>query len=285
MAILDRVVLGTVQFGLPYGRSRHLGLINEEDVWRILDRAWELGIRAFDTAEAYGAAPERLARWIASRGVASDTTITTKLQLFGRVPAGSAVSAAVERFRGCRQVTLLTHDLCREDAWHSLLEMLAPLDVLAGQSLYDEVELEMACRMPAVARIQCPASLVYFGRVAGIHSVPLDLRSPYVQGLLLESPDDAERRVPGSRALVETSRRLARESGWQLASLLVRAVLVDRPAMDRVVLGVEDLTQLEIIHQLHDIPDASAAHFSSRLRETAGCVADLRLLDPRSWPT
>lgn len=281
--MLDRVVLGTVQFGLPYGRLRHSALIDEHDVERILDRAWELGVRAFDTAEAYGVAPERLARWIASRRVGAATLVTTKLRLFGRDPARDAVSAAVGRFRGCQQITLLSHDRCTGNAWNRLVEMLAPLDALAGQSLYDEDEVEAASRLPAVARIQCPANLVYSGR-AGRHGVPLDLRSPYVQGLLLESPDDAERRVPGTRALVEATQRLARESGWPLAPLLVRSALVDRPVADRVVLGVEALGQLDMIHRLAEIPDATAARFVSCLRERAGQGMDVRLLDPRSWP-
>ena len=51
---INRVVLGTVQLGLPYGRLAGTALMPMERAWAILDAAWSLGVRAFDTAEAYG---------------------------------------------------------------------------------------------------------------------------------------------------------------------------------------------------------------------------------------
>jgi hypothetical protein len=39
---------------MPYGRTRWRGVLSKAEAFELLDAAWELGIRAFDTAEAYG---------------------------------------------------------------------------------------------------------------------------------------------------------------------------------------------------------------------------------------
>ena len=65
---LDRIVLGTVQIGLPYGKRRGSGLMSEGAAEEILDAAWDMGIRNFDTAEAYGVSAARLSHWLGKSG-------------------------------------------------------------------------------------------------------------------------------------------------------------------------------------------------------------------------
>ena len=57
----ERIVLGTAQIGLPYGRRKSAGVIPREHAVALLDAAWSAGIRSFDTAEAYGESAARLA--------------------------------------------------------------------------------------------------------------------------------------------------------------------------------------------------------------------------------
>jgi aryl-alcohol dehydrogenase-like predicted oxidoreductase len=76
---VSRIILGCGNFGgigsAPefFGRGE-----SEEEAFRIMDAAWELGITTFDTADAYGGGRSETAigRWIASRG--HTPTITTK---------------------------------------------------------------------------------------------------------------------------------------------------------------------------------------------------------------
>src|SRR3989442_924607 len=48
-SIADRIVLGTVQLGMPYGKRRRAGLMPRTLAEEILDVAWSLGVRVFDT--------------------------------------------------------------------------------------------------------------------------------------------------------------------------------------------------------------------------------------------
>ena len=54
----DKLILGTVQFGLKYGINNSVGKPKKENVFQILSYAYERGIRYLDTAELYGNAHE-----------------------------------------------------------------------------------------------------------------------------------------------------------------------------------------------------------------------------------
>ena len=49
-----RLVLGTVQLGMPYGIANRLGKPSQEVATSIVRTAWSKGIREFDTAQGYG---------------------------------------------------------------------------------------------------------------------------------------------------------------------------------------------------------------------------------------
>ena len=58
--MMNKLVLGMVQLGLNYGINNRRGKPSKGESFSILDRAFEGGIRIFDTAAAYGNAEEIL---------------------------------------------------------------------------------------------------------------------------------------------------------------------------------------------------------------------------------
>ena len=54
--INNKIILGTVQFGLDYGINNNNGKPSNETVFNILNTARQNGIEILDTAEAYGSA-------------------------------------------------------------------------------------------------------------------------------------------------------------------------------------------------------------------------------------
>jgi aryl-alcohol dehydrogenase-like predicted oxidoreductase len=74
---VSRIVLGTMNFG---------DRTSEEDAFAVMDRALELGVNFFDTANAYGGQGKRglteeiIGRWLAARpGVRDDIVLATKV--------------------------------------------------------------------------------------------------------------------------------------------------------------------------------------------------------------
>lgn len=59
----NKLILGTVQFGLNYGINNSQGKPTKENVFQILNYAYEKGIRFLDTAELYGNAHELIGEY------------------------------------------------------------------------------------------------------------------------------------------------------------------------------------------------------------------------------
>jgi aryl-alcohol dehydrogenase-like predicted oxidoreductase len=69
---VSRIILGCGNFGGIGSAPEFFGQgENEEEAFRIMDAAWELGITTFDTADAYGGGQSEttIGKWMASRGV------------------------------------------------------------------------------------------------------------------------------------------------------------------------------------------------------------------------
>ena len=60
----EKLVLGSAQFGLVYGRTNTTGLLPTSKVAEIIKFAADNGVKNLDTARAYGVAEERLVRFL-----------------------------------------------------------------------------------------------------------------------------------------------------------------------------------------------------------------------------
>ena len=95
---VDRFALGCGNFGGVGSAPELFGQgLSQDEAFAVMDAAWELGIRAFDTADAYGGgrSEQTIGRWIAARGVRP--AITTKT--FNPMDAGADHGLAPERVR------------------------------------------------------------------------------------------------------------------------------------------------------------------------------------------
>src|SRR3954471_17070110 len=93
---VPRVMLGCGNFGGVGSAPEFFGQgIDEDGAFALMDAAWELGLRHFDTADAYGGGRSEawIGRWCAARGVRP--AITTKT--FNPMDAGADHGLAPER--------------------------------------------------------------------------------------------------------------------------------------------------------------------------------------------
>ena len=286
-ALSNRIVLGTVQLGVAYGRRRGHGVLTKDDARRILDAAWEIGIRTFDTAEAYGASADRLAEWLRARKTLDAAHVVTKVQLDNDgKDVRNRAAAAIGPFRGAASLTLLSHGPVNGDVWDSLLTTVEGSNVALGQSVYTAEEVKRATQAPRLSRIQAPANV--FDRRAliarGQAKAGLDLRSIYLQGVLLDQPDDAEGRAPGAGRLARVVAEAAFAARRDAACLLLAAALGELRTGDRVVIGVDSSDQFLAIEQAFELPDDTVHEFRSAIAQVvAPDTIDPRTLDPRTW--
>jgi aryl-alcohol dehydrogenase-like predicted oxidoreductase len=77
---VSRIILGCGNFGGIGSAPEFFGQgETEEEAFRIMDAAWELGITTFDTADAYGGGQSEamIGKWMASRGVRPELATKT----------------------------------------------------------------------------------------------------------------------------------------------------------------------------------------------------------------
>jgi len=264
--------------------------MSEADAFRILDAAWELGVRAFDTAEAYGQSASRLRAWIDARRHGDSVEVVTKCRVDfpGEPMAALEASAdtALSRFDGLSRVALLTHGAVEADHWPAVIAATTRHRAKPGQSVYSPAEVKAACGLPGIERLQVPGNVLDQRSILarGSASVFLDVRSVYLQGVLLDDPDTADLRAPGAGGISAAVQAAAAALDTGLAALLVACVLRIIGPGDRVVIGVDDVSELEALREAFEIPDDTVGQFQKTVSHLAGDPALGRILDPRQWP-
>src|SRR4051812_8180600 len=180
---VPRIMLGCGNFGGVGSAPEFFGQgIDEDGALALMDAAWELGIRHFDTADAYGGGRSEamIGRWCAARGVRP--AITTKT--FNPMRAGADHGLAPERIErqlaasldrlGTDHVELyLAHeydpDVALEDTFGAFEAARAEGSIDAyGVSNFDATQLARAAAAGAPACVQNAFSLLDRGDEDGV---------------------------------------------------------------------------------------------------------------------
>ncbi len=221
------LVLGTAQLGLSgYGIANRTDGMDQDRVDAIVTAAWESGVRFFDTAQAYGKSEERLGQAFRNARL-SGASVVTKLAPDVDCADAKAVAASL-----AQSLDLLG----QERVWGVMLHRYAGLaewdrglgDALKafrasggasylGVSVYGAEEALAAIEHPDMDIIQIPAN-AWDSRMirAGVferareRDMLLFVRSIFLQGLLLLSPEEAEAKVPGAGGPAEAWAGLCR---------------------------------------------------------------------------
>jgi aryl-alcohol dehydrogenase-like predicted oxidoreductase len=256
-----RLVLGTVQFGMPYGIANRTGQVSLSGVRTILDGARAARIDTLDTAVGYREAEQRLGE----AGV-RDFRVVTKLP---PLPAGCADAAAwveetveqsLRRLGVTRLHGLLLHrarDLLSTDGsaiLGKMRELRASGQVCRlGVSIYDPEELDDVVGIIEPEIVQGPFNVFdrrletsgWLGRLAEA-GVEVHVRSVFLQGLLLLPAEQRPGQfAPWRDLFARWDAWLQRERLSPLRACL--AFVLSKRNVDGVVFGVESRAQLDEI--------------------------------------
>jgi aryl-alcohol dehydrogenase-like predicted oxidoreductase len=261
LADLDfsRLMLGTVQFGLPYGIANSGGQPSFEAIKDILSCAYEHGVNCLDTAASYGSSEEVLGRALEELGISDRINIITKLN---HLPDGLSVSqadAVVEKSVLCslRNLHLEVLPVCLFHLEQNFRYMES-LIKLRERGLVRHVGVSTVTTNAAltiiasgnVEALQIPTSILDRRFVnsgvcseAGKRGLVVFGRSIYVQGLILLTDQETPFHL---RAIVPVRSRLARiaeQAGMTLGELAMRYVL-GISGLTSVLVGVDSIAQM-----------------------------------------
>jgi len=297
MTALSRLTLGTVQFGLPYGIANRSGQPSYETARDIIACAYEGGVNCLDTAAAYGESEAVIGRALAELGLAERMRVVTKVPPIPKELTGPAVDRFVETAvrKSLAALRLKKLFIClfhrEEDAGH-----IGALVKLQGQGLIEQIGVS-TYRTPITAgiltegraqAIQIPTNILdqRFIRSGVLNQarqqgVTVFVRSVYLQGLLLMSPEGMD---PFFAPMVELHPKLAewaQAAEMSLAELAVRFVL-SLDGVSSLVLGMETVDQMRENLRLCSRPPLPP----DLVREILNGIPDLpeRLLMPPFWP-
>ena len=268
----SRLVLGTVQFGMPYGIANRAGQVSRVEAAAILDHAGRRGIDTLDTAIAYGESEQRLGEiGVEQWQVISKLPAIPELCPDVMAWVQESVLGSLQRLRIPRLRALLLHRPHQllgpqGSALHKALVEVKRKGMVekVGISIYDPDELGAIWPNYQFDLVQAPFNVIdrrlaVSGWLERLRQAgtEIHIRSVFLQGLLLMEAAKRPAEFNRWRPLWEQWHRwLDNQALTPLQACLGFALA--RTEIDRVVVGVESLTQLQEILASVETPPVEA---------------------------
>lgn len=282
-----KICIGTAQFGLDYGINNLNGKPDESNVYRILDYAHLKGIRHLDTADAYGDSLDILGRYF--RQSATNYVIHNKFGVDG-TPLKQMVIKALNKLNRSKIETYYFHtysDYSNYPTYHQQISELKEEGLInsIGVSIYENEEFEAACNEEIIDVIQLPynlldnyhqrGSLMEYAKSLG---KKLHIRSIFLQGLFFLGRENLPSKLSHLVPYLAQIKDISRDAGVSVNQLAM-GYAMQTPGIDKVILGVDSLDQLEINLRLSEI--ILPRSVIDRVGEIH--VNEAELLYPKNW--
>lgn len=287
--MVERLAIGTVQFGQKYGVANRNGQVSYDEAKSIIHRANRSGIDTLDTAIAYGESENRLGEI----GI-QNWKVVSKLP---EVPdecedvftwVVNSVQESLHRLKQKNLYALLLHrpeQLLGDNGMHiySALQQLKEDGLIKniGASIYIPQELESLNVKYKLDIIQAPFNILdrrliesgWLSRLAE-QDIELHVRSVFLQGLLLMPTDEMPQKFNKWASLWSDWDEWLKVSDMTPLEACLRYVL-SFSEISKVIVGVDSLQQLnEII--------SAANGISPVVTEKIQC-SDIDLINPAHW--
>lgn len=223
-------VLGTAQFGLPYGIANKNGMPDQIKATAIVQEAWENGIQEFDTAQGYGLSEQVLGKALSELGISKTAKVITKFDHnLDHLNVESLSHALDESLRRLGVPHLYGVMLHREELlslWdNGLSEILLNFASSGrvkyiGVSVYSPDKAIQSLNTEGIDMVQLPTNILdrRFEK-AGVFQLSegkkkrIYIRSIFLQGLILTNPEEIPEKVAFARPVLEKLDSLSRRFG------------------------------------------------------------------------
>jgi len=243
---MNKLALGTVQFGLDYGINNKLGQTSKSEIEKILDLAFSSGIDCLDTAQAYGDS-ETILGEILDGG--KKFNIISKLDSQNIRNVCSSFETSLKNLRVNQLYGFLYHDFNsyknNVDSIKYLLDYKSEGKInKIGFSLYypDQLEFLLNENIP-VDLIQVPYNIfdrrfeLYFEE-AKKRDIEIHIRSVFLQGCFFIDPDKLPPFLFKIKNKIVKLRKLSEHNKIPLNSLCLNFANINE-YIDKIVIGVD----------------------------------------------
>ena len=258
----NKLVLGTVQFGLDYGINNKKGKPSKHESLEMLKKAYENGINIFDTASAYGEAEEILGEFISKNNLYENVLIISKLSpnLLENSKGDileiieSEIKKSLEKLKVKSLYGYLLHtpEYIYNKEIVSALKSCKEKGLIQnlGVSVYEEKDAIYAATLP-VDFIQIPYSIfdqrldkTDFFNITKKNNIKVFARSAFLQGLVFMDEEEIPDSLNEAKQYIKNLNEITKK--YNLTT--VQAALLfsyKNPNIDYVVFGVDNIGQLK----------------------------------------
>ena len=248
--MLDKISLGTVQFGLEYGINNTKGQTKKDEVSKILKRCKKVGIVHIDTAAVYGSAENVLGEVIQSEGLSDSFHITTKYKGNGMNSLPLSTRESLQKLRVEKLHCQMFHSY---QDFKNTEDFIKPDSVdNIGVSVYTNEELVDTLENSNVRVIQCPFNLLDNDSIRGEtlkiakeKGIEIQVRSAFLQGLFFMDRNNLPLSLRELKSHLEELDRIC--SNYKISmSQLALGYCLSKDYIDKVVIGVDSLEHLNL---------------------------------------
>lgn len=258
---MHKIALGTAQFGFNYGINNKRGQVPKDEVFKILNRALEVGIDTVDTAYSYGNSEKILGSFMKS--------YQKKLKIISKLPVceyDEAREIFIDSLNNLGMTTIygyLIHSFenYKKDPkiWDELEKLRKDGKVeKIGFSFYFPTELEyLLNKNLKIDIIQIPYSIfdrrfdTYLEELTK-RKIEVYVRSVFLQGLVFKDPNSLNGIFLRVKDKIEEINTLSNRLNVSRVSLCVNFVTLNK-FIDKVIIGVDSLDNFnEIVKSIDD---------------------------------
>ena len=287
---INKLILGTAQFGLNYGINNRGGKPSVKDVFNILDFAYDSGIKILDSAEAYGDSHQRIGQYHFSSN--KKFRVISKFSP-NRVDLPNNFEDRIKRILDDLHVENLYaymfhsyNDLKNyynkfiNDTHSSSLSKVHKL----GVSVYTNSELEESMNYDFIKLIQIPFNMLdnetkrkKLLLKAKEKKIEIHTRSTYLQGLFFKNLNDIPKNLtPLKKYLIFINK--ININKIKINELALNYV-ISKSYIDKVIIGVDSKKNLK--ENLDSISLNKDYKLFNKIDEID--VMEMNLLNPSNW--
>lgn len=284
MNYVNKLVLGTVQFGLNYGINNQTGQVPQNEINKILQIAKDNGIGTIDTSSAYGVSEKALGKSFSENNL--QFKIVSKYpQSENRVAA--VFASSLEHLCQKRLYGYLVHDfefyLSRPHLWEEMKQLKAEGKVeKIGFSLYNTDQLQYLLKNNVkFDLLQFPYNLLDRQFDAWLpelkqSGVEIHTRSAFLQGLFFKDLNSLSKQLEPLKPYLSHIRAYCTMRDITIEECALSFVL-HNPYIDGILIGVDNINQLQ--NDIHVA--AHTTEVDELVRQIM--VKETFLLNPSNW--
>jgi len=247
-----KLIIGTAQFGMPYGIANYNGQVGNIEVEKILNFAYKKGINAIDTAVGYGNSEDVIGHHLKKHAHQRWLIITKvsgpKNKLYDQL------SQSIDKL-GTTPYAVLAHsvdDYLEPAFCDELWKMQEIFEIeQIGVSIYTKEHIDRILMAKIPNTIQCPLNIIDTRLFrCGIldklkeKNVKIHIRSVFLQGMFFLPDKILQKDFIDVYPTIKQLRTTAQNEGLTLAELSLLWVC-SLEQVDKVIVGIDNVEQLK----------------------------------------